>query len=238
MRRTDAIATLESGIRLEYLLAEPDDGEAKESLVLIHGYPQTNYQFRHVLEPLTKAGLRVVAPNYRGAGSSSSDAQGGYDKFTLATDILELLTKVLKLSSFVVLGHEIGSMVATSLAFLPEAHGPLKALIVGECPQPGTSMYRRSTSDPKMILTGPVFHFAFHQPRGLAEMLTEGKEEQYLQHFYERLAYNPSFLSREDLAHYACEFRRAGNMRAGFELYRAFEQDHEDMLKRVKEQAR
>lgn len=41
MRRTDAIATLESGIRIEYVVAEPDDGDAKESLVLIHGYPQT-----------------------------------------------------------------------------------------------------------------------------------------------------------------------------------------------------
>ncbi|BGP36856.1 hypothetical protein JCM10449v2_000758 [Rhodotorula kratochvilovae] len=235
MHRTDAIATLENGVRIEYILAEPDGGtRAKETLVLIHGYPQTNYQFRHVLKPFTRAGLRVVAPSYRGAGNSSADSQGGYDKLTLAGDLLELLVSHLKLSSFIVLGHDIGSMVATALAFIPGAREPLKALIVGECPQPGTSLYRKSTSDPEMILKD-VFHFAFHQPRGLAEMLTAGKEEQYLVHFYERLAYNPAFLTPADIAHYASIFRRAGKMQAGFELYRAFEQDHGDILAHVKD---
>lgn len=42
MHRTDAIATLKSGIRLEYVVAAPDDAKSvKETLVLIHGYPQT-----------------------------------------------------------------------------------------------------------------------------------------------------------------------------------------------------
>jgi hypothetical protein len=80
-------------------------------------------------------------------------------------------------------------MIATSLAMLA---GPkvVKGLVVMECPQPGTSLYRKSTSEPEMIL-GTVFHFAFHQPQGLAEALTEGKEEVYLQHFYERLVWSP-----------------------------------------------
>ncbi|GAA5994771.1 alpha/beta fold hydrolase [Rhodotorula paludigena] len=238
MHRTDAIATLKSGIRLEYVVAAPDDAKSvKETLVLIHGYPQTCYAYRHVLEPLVHAGLRVVAPSYRGAGNSSADAQTGYDKFTLARDIHELLTTTLALDSFVVLGHDIGSMVATAFAFLPEARKQLRGLIVCECPQPGTSLYRKSTTDPEMIL-GETFHFAFHQPRGFGEILTEGREDVFLKHFYERLSYNPTFLSDGDLAYYISAFRRAGKMTAGFEVYRSFEQDHREMLEAVKKQGK
>jgi hypothetical protein len=42
MRRTDAIATLPNGNRIEYLVADPDQlGSHKQTIVLIHGYPQT-----------------------------------------------------------------------------------------------------------------------------------------------------------------------------------------------------
>ncbi|GJN91740.1 hypothetical protein Rhopal_004763-T1 [Rhodotorula paludigena] len=202
MHRTDAIATLKSGIRLEYVVAAPDDTKSvKETL------------------PLARAGLRVVAPSYRGAGNSSADAQTGHDKFTLARDIYELLTTTLALDSFVVLYRARHWLDGRN----------------GVCP--GTSLYRKSTTDPEMIL-GRTFHFALHQSRGLGEILTEGKEDVYLKHFYERLSYNPTFLSHADLAYYFSTFRRAGKMAAGFEVYRSFEQDHREMLEVVKKQGK
>lgn len=129
--------------------------------------------------------FRVIAPSYRGAGNSSADTLTGFDKFTLAHDVYLLLTENLGIRQFFLVGHDIGSMIATALSF---SAGPevVRALIVMECPQPGTSVYEQSRSDPAMIY-GPTFHFAFHQARGLAEALTEGREEVYLQHFYERL---------------------------------------------------
>ncbi len=50
-------AHLASGVRMHYY----DTGEAPATLVLIHGFPQTSWQWRHVIEPLAEAGYRVVA---------------------------------------------------------------------------------------------------------------------------------------------------------------------------------
>jgi hypothetical protein len=51
---------------------------SKEEIRLnyIHGFPQTSYQFRNVVTPLSDAGYRVIAPDYRGAGQSSNRSGG------------------------------------------------------------------------------------------------------------------------------------------------------------------
>ena len=66
-------------------------------MVLLHGYPETWYEWRHVIGPLVRAGWQVVAPDYRGAGDSSKPT-GGYDKRTMAADIFKLLRNHLKIS--------------------------------------------------------------------------------------------------------------------------------------------
>ena len=96
-------AYLETGVRMHYF----DAGQGPAALVLLHGFPQTSWQWRHVIEPLATAGYRVIAPDYRGAGNSSrprSDpgqpadlrdetklARGGYTKWEMAEDIHLLL---------------------------------------------------------------------------------------------------------------------------------------------------
>lgn len=49
------MAKLENGISLEYIDVPPSQ-ESKGVIVLIHGFPQTSYQFRHVMRPLATAG--------------------------------------------------------------------------------------------------------------------------------------------------------------------------------------
>jgi pimeloyl-ACP methyl ester carboxylesterase len=58
-------------------------------------------------------------------------------------------------------------------------------------------------------------------------MLVAGREQQYLQVFYAR-CFDPSAISEADVAIYASSYAAPGAMRAGFELYRAFDQDAED----------
>jgi pimeloyl-ACP methyl ester carboxylesterase len=58
-------------------------------------------------------------------------------------------------------------------------------------------------------------------------MLVAGREQQYLQVFYAR-CFDPSAISEADVAIYASAYAAPGAMRAGFELYRAFDQDAED----------
>jgi pimeloyl-ACP methyl ester carboxylesterase len=60
-------AYLETGVRMHYV----DAGAGTAALVLLHGFPQTSWQWRHVIEPFAEAGYRVIAPDYRGAGNSS-----------------------------------------------------------------------------------------------------------------------------------------------------------------------
>ena len=72
-----------------------------------------------------------------------------------------------------------------------------------------------------------VWHFTFHGARDVAEMLVAGRERQYLQVFLAR-CFDPSAIEDADLDVYVSAFSAPGAMRAGFELYRAFDRDAAD----------
>ena len=81
------------------------------TVLLIHGFPETSYQFRKVIPSLASAGYRVLAPDYRGAGYSSKPPSG-YTKKEIATDLHTLVTKHLGIKEKVhVVGHDIGGYV-------------------------------------------------------------------------------------------------------------------------------
>lgn len=199
------------------------------SILLIHGYPQTVFAMRYLLTLFAEKGYFVVAPDYRGAGGSSMPLSG-YDKMTMATDLHKLMVEQLKVESYSILGHDIGSMVATAQALKFREH--VKRLIIMECPQPGTSIYKAFTTEPELTM-GPTFHFFFHNSSDLPEQLTYGREDIYLQHFYDRLSHKPYFLTNEERQVYYQAFRRSGRMRAGFEVYRAFRQDDIDVKENI-----
>ena len=99
---------LPSGVRLHHVEA----GEGRRcTLVLLHGYPQTWWSWRHVIGPLADAALRVIAPDYRGAGHSSKP-RDGYDKRTMASDIASLLDALGIEEPVTVVGNDIGMMIA------------------------------------------------------------------------------------------------------------------------------
>jgi pimeloyl-ACP methyl ester carboxylesterase len=93
---------------------------------------------------------------------------------------------------------------------------------VVDAPLPGTQVFDRLRSDPR------VWHFAFHGARDVAEMLVAGRERPYLQAFFDARVFDPSAISDEDLDIYVSAYSAPGAMRAGFELYRAFDRDAED----------
>ena len=80
-------------------------------------------------------------------------------------------------------------------------------------------MFDGLRSDPR------VWHFAFHGARDLPELLVQGRERQYLQYFFDARTTDPS---ATDVDEYAQAYSAPGAMRAGFELYRAFDQDASD----------
>jgi len=211
-----AMADIQPGLRLHFATA----GRGIRTIVLLHGFPQTWWEWRRVIPALVADGFRVVAPDYRGAGDSWRPP-GGYDKQTMANDIHQLLRQHLRIQGPVVLvGHDIGLMVAYAYA---QAHqDEVSHLVVVDAPLPGTTVFDRLRNDPR------VWHFAFHNARDVAEMLVAGRERQYLQAFFNARCLDPSAIGQEDLEIYASAYAAAGAMRAGFELYRAFDQDAED----------
>jgi pimeloyl-ACP methyl ester carboxylesterase len=213
---THGMAQIEPGLRLHYVLA----GEGERTIVLLHGFPQTWWEWRHVIPNLVSAGFRVIAPDYRGAGNSSRPASG-YDKRTMAGDIHRLLREHLHIQGQVaVVGHDIGLMVA--YAFAEMFRDEVSHLVVMDAPLPGTSIFDKLRVDPR------VWHFAFHGARDVPEMLVAGRERQYLQLFYNARIFDPSAISEEDLDLYTSAYSAVGAMRAGFELYRAFDHDAQD----------
>ncbi|THZ19223.1 alpha/beta-hydrolase [Aureobasidium pullulans] len=221
-------------VSINYISCSPPKGtQSKGTILLIHGFPQTSYQFRHVITPLADAGYLVIAPDYRGAGESSRP-RDGYDKFTMAADLHTLITSHLNIKDKIhVIGHDIGGMVAHAFAAkFPDATA---SVAWGECPLPGTSIYDQYVKD---SAHGGLWHFVFHWQLDIPEMLTQGKERQYLKSFYDRLTQHPSAISATDVDHYAELFAQPGAMRAGFDLYRAFHQDSEDNAKLVKQQGK
>jgi pimeloyl-ACP methyl ester carboxylesterase len=216
MNGTHGMADIEPGLRLHYVTA----GEGDRTIVLVHGFPETWWQWHRVIPTLVDAGFRVVAPDYRGAGHSWRPT-GGYEKRTMAEDIHRLLRQHLRIKEPIVLvGHDIGLMIAYAYA---QAHrDEVSHLVVMDAPLPGTAVFERLRTDPR------VWHFAFHGARDVAEMLVAGRERQYMQAFFNARCFDPSAIGDDDLDIYASAYSAPGAMRAGFELYRAFDRDAED----------
>ena len=209
-------AEVERAVRIHYGVA----GTGDRTVMLVHGYPETAYAWRRVVPLLVQAGLRVVVPEYRGAGGSSKPS-GGYDKNTMAGDLHALLYGQLGLTGPVtVIGHDIGMMVA--YAFARRFPDRTERLVVMEAPLPGTALYERALGDTKR-----AWHFHFHRAPDLPELLTAGREQLYLERFYLDLAYDIEAIGPDAVTRYVRAYSRPGGMRAGFELYRAFPADAE-----------
>lgn len=213
---THGTAEIEPGVRIHYVTA----GQGDRTVVLLHGFPQTWWAWRHVIPRLAAAGYRVIAADYRGAGHSSHPPSG-YDKRTMAADIHKLLHGHLGIQAGVVLvGHDIGLMVA--YAYAQAYRAEVTHLVVADAPLPGTAIFERMRVDPR------VWQFAFHSVRDIPEMLLAGRERLYIQAMISARVFDPSAIDDHDLDIYASAYAAPGGMRAGLEVYRAFGQDVED----------
>jgi pimeloyl-ACP methyl ester carboxylesterase len=79
-----------------------------EPVVLLHGWPQNWWSWRRLI-PLLADRFRMLCPDLRGAGWSDAPA-AGYDKETMAVDLLALLDR-LELDRVRLIGHDVGGFV-------------------------------------------------------------------------------------------------------------------------------
>ncbi|HEV3381877.1 MAG TPA: alpha/beta hydrolase [Trebonia sp.] len=83
-------------------------------VLLLHGFPEFWWTWRHQLESLAKAGYRAVAADLRGYGGSDKPPRG-YDLITAAADAAGLI-RALGEANAVVVGHDWGGLAAWTLA--------------------------------------------------------------------------------------------------------------------------
>src|SRR5688572_13085585 len=85
-------------------------------VLLLHGFPEFWWCWRHQLVGLSDAGLRAVAPDLRGYGASDKPPEG-YDAFTLAADVAGLV-RALGEQRALIVGHDWGAAIGWVVAAL------------------------------------------------------------------------------------------------------------------------
>ena len=97
-----------------------DKGKAKETLVILHGYPTSTYDYYKVLPELTKK-YRVVLHDHLGFGFSDKPLNYLYSLIEQA-DVALQLWKQLGLKEVVLLAHDYGTSIATEIIARANLH--------------------------------------------------------------------------------------------------------------------
>ncbi|MCY4076439.1 MAG: alpha/beta fold hydrolase [Acidobacteria bacterium] len=138
--------------------AGPEDGEVA---ILLHGFPQTSYEWRHQIRALAEAGFRVVAPDQRGysAGARPTDT-ADYALPLLVEDVLGLADAV-GAERFHIVGHDWGAIVAWAVAVAAAD----RVITANPVSVPHPDAFARVLSDPESCQVAASSYFdVFVQP--------------------------------------------------------------------------
>jgi pimeloyl-ACP methyl ester carboxylesterase len=200
-----------NGITIHYLTAGSGD-----PVLLLHGYAQTSHMWRPLIPQLAQTHT-VIAPDLRGFGESSIPSEG-FTKTIMAQDVRTLMAS-LGHDRAQVAGHDIGLMVA--YAYAAQYPASVSQIALLDAFLPGVGNWR------DVWLLRDLWHFHFYGETPLR--LVDGRERIYFEHFWNDFAADPTHsVSEADRQVYAQAYARPGGMRAGFEVFRAFERDAED----------
>lgn len=137
-------------------------------VLLLHGFPELGYSWRHQLAPLAEAGYRAVAPDQRGYGKSDRPAAvEAYHMFQLTTDIVDLV-EALGETEAILVGHDFGSLVSQSCALMrPDIFKAVALLSVPYSPRRRGNM--RPTERMEQMAGDAVFYINYFQEPGKVE---------------------------------------------------------------------
>ena len=206
-----------AGLRVHYLIAGKGD-----PVLLLHGYAQNSHMWRPLMAQLANSHT-VIAPDLRGFGKTSKPSSG-YDKKTMAQDV-HALAQSLGYQHSIVVGHDIGLMVA--YAYAAQYPTEVDRIVLMDAFIPGVGDWKN------VWLLRDLWHFHFYGETPLK--LVTGRERIYFEHFWNDFAADPKHsVSETDRQFYARSYAQPGAMRAGFEVFRSFEQDSRDFAEFAK----
>ena len=184
-------------------------------LLLVHGWPENWYAWRHLMPPLARD-FSVIAVDQRGMGLSDKP-RDGYDPATIANDFVALMNQ-LGHQRFAVVGCDTGMVISYALA--ADHPDRVVRLAVGESVLPGV------TPSPPLFVPGPivphVWHLLFNRLGAFNERLVKGKEDTFFGFIYAAEAGTP--LPDYAVRYYVNGFASSRNaLRGSFEFYRAWD---------------
>src|SRR4051812_38342488 len=222
-------------------------------VLLLHGFPESWYSWRHQLPVLAASGYRAVAIDVRGYGRSSQPAPlDAYRMLELVEDNVAVV-EALGERSAVIVGHDWGATIAATSALVrPEVFRAVALLSVPYTPPGGPR--------PSEVFAGmggaEEFYVSYFQQPGRAEAEIEPDVRGWLSGFYAALSADtmpapaapdphfvsrggtlrdrfptgplPAWLSEHDADVYAGEFERTG-MTGALNRYRNMDRDWEDL---------
>ncbi|MFE7609630.1 alpha/beta fold hydrolase [Streptomyces celluloflavus] len=222
-------------------------------VLLLHGFPESWYSWRHQLPALAAAGYRAVAVDVRGYGRSAKpEDTAAYRMLDLVEDNVAVV-HALGERSAVVVGHDWGATTAANTALLrPDVFRAVGLLSVPYAPRGGPrpgEIFARMGGDEE-------FYVSYFQEPGRAESEMEPDIRGWLAGFYAAFSGDtmpapgapdphfigrggqlrdrfpagklPAWLREDDLDVYAGEFERTG-MRGALNRYRNMDRDWADL---------
>jgi len=236
-----------NGIGLEVAVA--GDGPL---VVLVHGWPELWYSWRHQIPALAAAGYRVVAPDMRGYGGSDKPWDvDAYRMRTLVADVVGLIDALGERQA-VLVGHDWGAPICWHTAVLrPERVRAVAGLSVPFFPRGAVSPIQTY----RALYAGRFFYQLYFQEEGVAEAELEADVRTALRKIYFGASGDaegpplesgdgdparglldgridpdsfPAWMSEEDLDHFVDAFE-AGGFRCPINRYRCMERDWADL---------
>lgn len=150
-------------------------------VILVHGWPESWYSWRHQLRPLADAGYHVVAPDMRGYGGSARPPNiEDYDILQLTADVAGIVAAVGDTRAIVV-GHDWGAPIAWQSALLyPEiftAVVGMSVIYAGRSPNRPVVKLRQDADD-------DFFYTSYFQTPGVAEAEFDANPRQLISRLY------------------------------------------------------
>ena len=184
-------------------------------LVLLHGWPQTWFEWRGLLPALAEH-RTVVAVDLPGLGDSTGPV-ATFEKAALAERVREFV-RVLGYDDPVELAaHDLGAGVAW--AYARQHPSEVVRLAVQDFPLP-------SPACPVSALSSLSYHFAlFREEDRVAELLVDDEVGPYLRNFFRHVSPDPEPVSEAEAREFTRTYARPANLTNGFELYRTLDED-------------
>lgn len=184
-------------------------------VLLLHGFPDCGYTWRHQLAALAAVGFHAVAPDMRGYdGSSKPKGVSSYSVRALAKDVAGLVT-ALGAERADVVAHDWGGGAAWTFAMLhPER---LRRLAILNAPHPVTfQRHLRSFQQ----LKRSWYMFAFQLP-AMPEVVLARNDFASLREVFRTASARPGAFAAEDIERHIAALRPPGALTAAINYYRA-----------------